>query len=68
MMKRNLTVAVAAFLLCALAARAQNVTERLHVDATDAPRNILHATLTVPVAAGAIPKFSNIFFRSRFSD
>src|SRR5438270_4133755 len=54
MMKRNLTVAVAAFLLCALAARAQNVTERLHVDATDAPRNILHATLTVPVAPGAV--------------
>ena len=54
MMKRTLTVAVAAFLLCSLAAWAQNVTERLHVDATDAPRNILHATLTVPVAPGAV--------------
>jgi predicted metalloprotease with PDZ domain len=54
MMKRTLTVAMAAFLLCSPAARAQNVTERLHVDATDAPRNILHATLTIPVAPGAV--------------
>ena len=29
-------------------------TERLSVDATDAPRNILHSALTVPVAPGAL--------------
>src|SRR5262249_45249123 len=33
---------------------AQNVQERLRVDATDAPRNILHSTVTVPVSAGAV--------------
>jgi predicted metalloprotease with PDZ domain len=52
MMKQ--TFAVAALLFCALAARAQTVTERLHVDATDAPRNILHATLTIPVSPGVV--------------
>src|SRR4051795_3853453 len=54
MMKR--TFAVAALLFCAwmTTARAQTVTERLHVDATDAPRNILHATLTIPVSPGAV--------------
>ncbi len=47
--------AVAAFLFCALAAAAQTgIVERLSVDATDAPRNILHATLTIPVAPGAV--------------
>src|SRR5215510_8991489 len=35
-------------------AGAQQVTERLHVDATDAPRNILHATVTIPVSPGAV--------------
>jgi predicted metalloprotease with PDZ domain len=30
------------------------IAERLAVDATDAPRNILHATLTVPAAPGAL--------------
>ena len=47
--------AVAAFLFCALAAAAQTgIVERLSVDATDAPRNILHATLTIPVAPGTV--------------
>src|ERR1700730_13573107 len=45
----------AAFFLCTLAASAQtNIVERLSVDATDAPRNILHATITIPVAAGPV--------------
>jgi len=40
---------------CSLTARAQvNTVERLSVDATDAPRNILHATLIVPVSPGAL--------------
>ncbi|HEX7287923.1 MAG TPA: M61 family peptidase [Candidatus Angelobacter sp.] len=48
------------FFLCAwfvfaLPAFAQSgTTERLLVDATDAPRNIFHSTLTVPVAPGAL--------------
>jgi len=46
---------LAAFFFCTLAANAQtSITERLSVDATDAPRNILHATLTIPVTPGAI--------------
>ena len=39
----------------AVAATAQNtITERLHVDATDAPRNILHSTVTIPVSPGTV--------------
>src|SRR5438270_1384741 len=46
---------LAAFFFCTLAVSAQtSITERLSVDATDAPRNILHATLTIPVTPGAI--------------
>ena len=46
---------VLAFLLFGFMASAQsNVAERLNVDATDAPRNILHATLTIPVTPGPI--------------
>ncbi len=52
-MKRTF-LATLAILLFASAAYAQTVTERLHVDATDAPRNILHATLTIPVTPGAV--------------
>ena len=45
----------AAFLFWSLVASAQtNIVERLSVDATDAPRNIMHATLTIPVASGAV--------------
>lgn len=42
-------------LLTTIAALAQNpVQERLRVDATDAPRNILHSTITVPVTSGDV--------------
>src|SRR5258708_37426352 len=42
-------------LLIAVAAVAQStVRERLTVDATDAPRNILHSTITIPVTAGSV--------------
>jgi predicted metalloprotease with PDZ domain len=30
------------------------IKERLRVDATDAPRNILHSTVTIPVASGSV--------------
>jgi hypothetical protein len=44
-----------AFLLWSLTASAQtNIVERLSVDATDAPRNILHSTITIPVAPGPV--------------
>jgi predicted metalloprotease with PDZ domain len=46
---------ILATLLLSIAAVAQTSgTERLKVDATDAPRNILHATLTIPVSAGPL--------------
>jgi predicted metalloprotease with PDZ domain len=51
-MKNACSLVFAVILLC-FTAVAQN-TERLHVDATDAPRNILHATLTIPVTPGAL--------------
>jgi predicted metalloprotease with PDZ domain len=40
-------------LASSLAAAQTTIHERLLVDATDAPRNILHSTLTIPVNAGA---------------
>ena len=44
-----------AFLLWSFIATAQtSVLEHLNVDATDAPRNILHATITIPVTPGAV--------------
>src|SRR6201998_2453955 len=47
--------AVVVFLFSSVGARAQvNTVERLSVDAADAPRNILHATLAVPVSPGAL--------------
>jgi predicted metalloprotease with PDZ domain len=47
--------AAAMFLFCVLTAAGQTgAVERLHVDATEAPRNILHATLTIPVSPGAV--------------
>jgi predicted metalloprotease with PDZ domain len=47
--------ALAVLFFCSVTARAQvNTLERLSVDATDAPRNILHATLVVPVSPGAL--------------
>jgi len=40
---------------CSLLASAQSgVLEHLKVDATDAPRNILHATVTIPVTSGSV--------------
>jgi predicted metalloprotease with PDZ domain len=33
---------------------AQKISERLRVDATDAPRNILHSVVTIPVASGDV--------------
>src|SRR5215471_555111 len=42
-------------LFFACLAFAQNtIQERLRVDATDAPRNILHSTVTIPVTPGAV--------------
>jgi predicted metalloprotease with PDZ domain len=32
----------------------KTISERLRVDATDAPRNILHSTVTIPVTAGKV--------------
>src|SRR5262249_11284728 len=40
--------------LTSFAAAGKTISERLHVDATDAPRNILHSTVTIPVSAGKI--------------
>ncbi len=51
-MKKICTLAIAILSFC-LSAAAQGP-ERLRVDATDAPRNILHATLTIPVAPGPL--------------
>jgi predicted metalloprotease with PDZ domain len=51
-MKNACSLMSAVILLC-FTAVAQNA-ERLRVDATDAPRNILHATLTIPVTPGAL--------------
>jgi predicted metalloprotease with PDZ domain len=50
---RNCCLAIALF-VCAGFAGAQGLVERLRVDATDAPRNILHSTITIPVKPGAV--------------
>jgi predicted metalloprotease with PDZ domain len=49
-------VRVFAVIIClsSLAAAQTVVRERLRVDATDAPRNILHSTVTIPVTPGAV--------------
>jgi predicted metalloprotease with PDZ domain len=41
-------------LLVSCASAQTIINERLHVDATDALRNILHSTVTIPVAPGAV--------------
>src|SRR5260370_5596298 len=41
-------------LLTSLASAQTVISERLRVDATDAPRNVLHSTVAVPVAPGAV--------------
>src|ERR1051326_4217857 len=50
-MKKILAAATLIFSTFALNAQSP---ERLRVDATDAPRNILHSTLTIPVTPGAL--------------
>ena len=52
-MKRILAATAIIITFGLLGAGAQTL-ERLQVDATDAPRNILHATLTIPVTPGAL--------------
>jgi predicted metalloprotease with PDZ domain len=52
-MKKNTCLFAIPVVLLSLCAAAQNA-ERLSVDATDSPRNILHATLTIPVAPGPL--------------
>lgn len=53
-MKSAVASAIFFLLLTPFALAQTTVSERLSVDATDAPRNILHATLTVPVSAGPV--------------
>ena len=44
--------------ICAITALAQNpLSIRMHVDATDAARNVLHTTLTIPVKPGPLSFF-----------
>jgi predicted metalloprotease with PDZ domain len=51
---RHTSMLATLVLLSSVAAVSQSRTpERLQLDATDAPRNILHATVTIPVAPGA---------------
>src|SRR5215471_3342169 len=50
---RNCCLVIALF-LCAGFAGAQGLVEHLRLDATDAPRNILHSTITIPVKPGAV--------------
>ncbi|HEX3584791.1 MAG TPA: M61 family peptidase [Candidatus Angelobacter sp.] len=54
MTKTRSSLAVAFLFFGLLASAQSNIVERLNVDATDTPRNILHATLTIPVAAGPV--------------
>src|SRR5260221_603945 len=52
-MKTACSIVVTLLLLASAATAQSNINERLQVDATDAPRNILHAIVTVPVTSGA---------------
>jgi predicted metalloprotease with PDZ domain len=54
MTAQRCTLATALILWSFVAVAQTGIVERLNVDATDAPRNILHATLTIPVAPGAL--------------
>src|ERR1700742_4758872 len=54
MIRHRYTLAVAFLFSSFIAAAQTNVLEHLNVDATDAPRNLLHATVTIPVAPGAV--------------
>src|SRR5437764_3092850 len=51
---RNRCLVALLLLLTSFAIAQNTITERLRVDATDAPRNILHSTLTIPLTS-AIP-------------
>src|SRR5947209_5594669 len=51
---RNRCLGAVLFLLTSFAAAQNTITERLRVDATDAPRNILHSAVTIPVTSGAV--------------
>src|SRR5258708_20685997 len=51
---RNRCLGAALLLLTSFAAAQNTITERLRVDATDAPRNILHSTVTIPVTSGSV--------------
>jgi len=54
MTKTRSSLAIAFLFFGLLASAQSNVAERLNVDATDAPRNILHATITIPLAPGPV--------------
>ncbi len=51
---RNRCLGAVLLLLTSFAAAQNTITERLRVDATDAPRNILHSAVTIPVTSGAV--------------
>jgi predicted metalloprotease with PDZ domain len=50
---KSIRLLIAAFMLTAPAG-AQQISERLHVDASDAPRNILHSTVTIPITGTSV--------------
>src|SRR5215472_15135022 len=52
-MRTALTPAVIVFITSVAFSQA-TIKERLRVDATDAPRNILHSTVTIPVSPGSV--------------
>ena len=54
MTTQRCTLATAVLFWSFVAVAQTSVMERLSVDATDAPRNILHATLTIPVTPGSV--------------
>ena len=53
-MKRSFRVAILVFLAAPLMVAQNGLTEKLRVDAVDAPRNILHSTMTIPVKPGKL--------------
>ena len=56
--KQNLLVLLLVLQLCAVTAVGQNLLSiKLNVDATDAARNVLRATLTIPVKPGPLTLF-----------
>src|SRR5882762_4372981 len=56
--KQNLLVLLLVLQLCAVTAVGQNLLSiKLNVDATDAARNVLRTTLTIPVKPGPLTLF-----------